>query len=373
MKIAIFHNYMDNIGGAEIVALSLARGLEADLYTTNISKEKIVKMGFADVLPRIYSIGKLPKKAPFRQQIAFWRFRYLKIKAYDFYIIAGDWAMSAAVNHQPNIWYAHSPLNELWEFREFIRNSLLKSWKISPYDAWVWFNRKLTLKYSRSVNIWLANSQNTKNRIKKYYHQEAQVVYPPVICADYKSEKESNKQGYWLSVNRLINHKRIELQYQAFSKLPQEKLLVVGSYEKGVEQFEEYKKYLDSIKPGNVEVLSWLDYEDLKNVYQKSKAFLTTAADEDFGLTAIEAFAAGKPVLAPNEGGYKESVVLGTGKLIDNINSDKIVQAINEINQDLQKNPDKYRDNCYKRAQDFDVSVFIKTIKELISSYLAHK
>ena len=67
-KIAIFHNYMDNIGGAERVGLTLARELNADFYTTNIDKEKIKKMGFSDI--NLISIGKIPVNAPFRQQMA---------------------------------------------------------------------------------------------------------------------------------------------------------------------------------------------------------------------------------------------------------------------------------------------------------------
>ena len=94
-KIAIFHNYMDNIGGAEYVDLVLARELNADIYTTNISSEKIKKMGFSDVLPRIYSIGKIPVNAPYRQEMAYRRFRKLNVakdfgRKYDMYFIGGD-------------------------------------------------------------------------------------------------------------------------------------------------------------------------------------------------------------------------------------------------------------------------------------------
>ena len=77
---------MDNIGGAEMVTLTLARELNADLYTTNFDAEKIKKMGFEDVLGRVHSIGKIPKMAPFRQQIVFWKFRRLNLSGqYDFF------------------------------------------------------------------------------------------------------------------------------------------------------------------------------------------------------------------------------------------------------------------------------------------------
>ena len=112
MKIAIFHNYMDNIGGAEYMDLILARELNADIYTTNIDKEKIGKMGFST--NNIYSIGEIPINAPFRQEAAYWKFRFLNIekrfkKKYDFYIIGGDWAMSGAIKNKPNLWLVCSP------------------------------------------------------------------------------------------------------------------------------------------------------------------------------------------------------------------------------------------------------------------------
>ena len=112
MKIAIFHNYMDNIGGAEKVTLTLAKELNADIFTTNINKKKIKKMGFHNL--NIKSIGKIPINAPFRQQAALYKFRKLNLKnKYDFYIISGDWAMAGAVNNRPNLWYVHSPIREI--------------------------------------------------------------------------------------------------------------------------------------------------------------------------------------------------------------------------------------------------------------------
>ena len=128
MRIAIFHNYLDNVGGAEIVCLQLARGLNADIYTTNINFDVIKKMGFEDIIPRIKSIGKIPIEAPYRQQLAFMKFRKLNLTGkYDFFIIGGDWAISGAVNNKPNLEYFHSPLNEIWAFRNYVRKSL-KFW-----------------------------------------------------------------------------------------------------------------------------------------------------------------------------------------------------------------------------------------------------
>lgn len=361
MRIAVFHNFIDNIGGSEIVALTLARELNADLYTTNIDANKISRMGFSDILPRIKSIGKLPKNAPFRQQIALWRFRKLNLgNKYDFYIISGDWAMSGVVNNHPNLWYTHSPLNELWQFKDYIKQEVLSWWKRPLYEVWVWFNRKLTLNYAGHVDGWVCNSKNTQDRIKKFYNKDAEIIYPPVDTSKFYYLPAKN---YWLSVNRLITHKRIELQLKAFSKLPGEKLIIVGSYEKGARQFESYKKYIENLKTDNVEIINWASDEQLVKLYAECKGFITTAKDEDFGMTPVEAMASGKPVIAPDEGGYNETVVNGkTGILLDDVNPGKLIDAIKQISKEIHNNPEKYKTICQNRAKLFDKYIFVERI-----------
>ncbi len=397
---------MDNIGGAELVTLALARGFDADVYTTSLNVEKIKAMGYADIAPRITSVGAVPKMAPFRQQLALWKMRTIdankllakKIKQqkesgkqiseadarpYDFFIIAGDWAMSAAVKNKPNMWYVHSPLNELWHFSKWIRQTLLSPMKRPLFDIFTWFNRELTRGYAKHVGIWVTNSRNVQARTRKYYGVESVVINPPVIMS--KSEAKPSLQGdsaYWLSVNRLFSHKRVEIQMKAMSLLPEERMIMVGSYEKGAAQFEAYKAFVESIKPANVELVHWLDDVDLRKLYSECKGFIATSKEEDFGLTVVEAMACGKPVIASNEGGYKESIIDGkTGKLVDYINapaenaealaknSEALADAIKQMSAELRLNPDQYRHDCIGRAEEFDVEVFIQKIKDQIEAY----
>jgi len=369
MKIAIFHQFLDNIGGAEIVTLTLARELNADIYTTNIDKEKIKKMGFENLLPKIKSLGKIPKSAPFRHQLAFYKFRKLNLKnKYDFYIISGDWAMSGCVNNKPNLWYIHSPLNELWEFKDYVRNELLVWWKKPIYDIWVKFNRYLTLKYSKHSQKLVCNSKNTQNRIKKYYNKNAKIINPPINTKDYIFKKPKN---YWLSVNRLVKHKKIEIQIKAFSKLQNENLIIIGSYEKKAKQFENYKKYIEKIKPKNVKILNWIKDKELKKLYSECKGFIATSMDEDFGMTVVEAMAAGKPVITGKNGGYKETIINNkTGFLIKNITSKKLAEKIKKLSKELcsEKNQLKYKKACQRQAKRFDLKVFIKKIKNEIKN-----
>jgi len=359
-KIAIFHNSLDNIGGAEIVDLILAREINADIYTTNINKKMIKKMGYKEVLPRIFSIGKVPLNAPLRQELINWKFRKLDLKnKYDFYFIAGDWAMSSAINNKPNLWYVFSPTREIWDLKDFIRKIDVPWYLNWLFDLWVLVRRFLFKKDIKHVGKIISTSNNVQERMKKYFHLNSKIIYPPVETSKFRYKKNGD---FWLSVNRLIDHKRVNIQLRAFSRLPNEKLLIVGSYEKS-RHFRKHANKIKKMSPKNVEILSWVDEKKLIDLYANCKGFITTAKNEDLGMTPIEAMASGKPVIAPNEGGYKETIIDGkTGILIDNINPDKLVDAIKIIS----KNPFKYKKECEKQAKKFDTKIFIEEIKKEI-------
>jgi len=358
MKIAIFHNYMDNIGGAEVVGLTLARELKADFYSTNIDEERIEKMGFKGL--NMVSIGKIPINAPYRQQMALLRFRMLDLgDEYDYYIMDGDWSMSGAVKNKPNLWYVHSPIREIWDLYEFTRKNNIPSYQRPVFDVWVKLNRYLNRKYFKHVQKVACNSNNTSSRLKRYLGREGEVIYPPIETSRFSYRKNGD---YWLSVNRLISHKRVDMQMKAFAKMPDEKLIVVGCYEQS-RHFQDHARYIEGLRPPNVEIINWVPQKELLRLYSECKGFITTSKDEDFGMTPVEAMASGKPVIAPNEGGYKETVLDGvTGQLIDDIDSDKLSRAVAEIGV----NPEDYKERCLKRASEFDTSKFIRKIKQLI-------
>ena len=359
MRIAIFHNFLDNIGGAEIVDLILARELGADIYTTNIDKEKIKKMGFTT--DNIYSIGKVPINAPFKQELSYRKFKKLDLgNEYNFYIIAGDWAMSGAINNKPNLWYIYSPIREIWDLYEDTKNNIVPPWARPFFSIWSQYHRKLNQKNVKEVSSLIAISQNVSGRVKQYLGKDSIVIYPPTETKKFYFQKNGD---FWLSVSRLITHKRVDIQMKAFKEIPQEKLIIVGSYEQS-RHFQAYARYIKKIKPDNVEILSWVDNKRLIDLYANCKGFITTAKDEDYGMTPVEAMASGKPVIAPNEGGYKETVIEGvTGRLINEINVDKLIAAIKEVGI----NPAQYKDACLNQAAKFDTEIFVKKIKEQIT------
>ena len=343
MKIAVIQSYLESLGGAERVGLTLADELGADIYSTNVDKKVIEQMGFGK---KIHSIGRIPQTPPFRQQLCLSKFARLDLSGkYDFFIIDGDWAISAAKHNKPNMWYAHSPLRELWDLYEYTKNNVVPWYARFAFAVWARFNRSLDRRNIKHVGKIISNSENTRKKIKKYLRRESIVVHPPIDTNRYYYKKNGD---FWLSVNRLIPTKRIELQMEAFSKIPDEKLFIVGPVTKSLHH-SSYYKYLMRIKPKNVKLLGSVSSEELIQLYAECKGFITTANDEDFGMTPVEAMASGKPVIAPNEGGYRESIINEvTGELIDDINADKIVDAVGRIG----KNSGEFRDECIKRAKN---------------------
>ncbi|MGK0208833.1 MAG: glycosyltransferase involved in cell wall biosynthesis [Patescibacteria group bacterium] len=362
MKIAILHNYMDNIGGAEVVNLILARELGADIYTTNINTEFIKKMGFST--DNIYSIGKVPINAPFKQESTYWRFRFLNIekrfkKKYDHYIIAGDWAMAGAYNNSPNTWYCYSPSREIWDLYPIIRkeNATFKERYI--YDTWVFIRKRINRFDIRKVDHIVAISKIIQERVKKYLNRDSKVIFAPTETTKYHN---SESKGYWLSVNRLNVHKRVEMQLKAFKKMPDQKLIIVGSYEKS-SHFQKYAKLIKDMKPDNVEIRSWLPQHEVIKLYSECQGLVTSSRTEDYGMNVVEAMSSGKPVIAPKEGGYAETIKdIDTGILITDINEDKIIKAVRKINKNLENNKEHYKNKCIEHSKNFDTKRFIKEI-----------
>ena len=357
-RTAIFHDYIDAIGGGEKTVLTLARALKADVITTDINKDSIKKMGFEDV--KIISLGETLKIPPLKQIHASLLFAFCNFsKEYDFFIFSGNWSHYAAWRHKPNIWYCHTPVRAFYDLKNVMAdrqpNTIFKLLFLAWTNIHSYFDRASVNKIDRII----VNSNNTKLRVEKIYGKNATVIHPPVPVGKYKFRKSGD---FWLSVNRLYPEKRIELQLEAFRKLPEERLLIVGGYSAG-DHAETYQQKLRDAPP-NVTFLGSVDEEKLIELYSTCKGLIATSIDEDFGLTPVEAMAAGKPVVAVKEGGYLETIQDGiTGELVKADVKD-IIRAVLKVS----RNPLKYRKACERRARQFSEEIFIKKMKEEVSS-----
>jgi len=353
MKIAIFHDFLGSIGGGEKLVLELAKALDADIITTDLDKENIKKINGNNI--RIINLGRLIKFPVLKQihsSIKFFKARF----DYDFYIFSGNWAVFAAKKHKPNLWYCHTPVRMFYDSYEHFKKQcplLLRPFFI----LWVKIHGYFVEKFIKDVNKIIVNSENVKNRVKNYHNRDSVIINPPILTSRYKFKKFGD---FWLSVNRLYPHKRLELQIGAFKKL-NEKLYIVGGYVKGDNSTRYFKKLFRNL-PENIKYLGEVSEEKLAELYGNCKGFIATALNEDFGMNVLEAMAAGKPVVAVNEGGYKETVLNEKNGRLVNPDIDEIVKAVKEIS----KNPEKYRKECEKQAKKFDVKVFIKKMKKEI-------
>ncbi len=356
MRIAIFHDYIGAIGGGEKLVLTLARGLGADVITTDVDADSVSKMGFDDV--NIISIGGTVKMPPLKQISASFKFSMCDFsKEYDFFIFSGNWAHFAARRHRPNLYYCHTPVRAFYDLYDVFlgRQSFLT---YVPFKVWVILHRKMYEHQMKYVHRIVANSINTQKRITRYLKRTSVVVYPPVDT--FKSGFEGYGD-FWLSVNRLYPEKRVELQIEAFGQMPGEKLVIVGGYAEADHALP-YAKHIRMNLPDNVELLGALAEDELINLYARCKGFITTSLDEDFGMTPIEAMASGKAVVAMNEGGCLETVINGSTGLLVGANVDEIVNAVQCISQ----NPSKFKEKCIEQARKFDVDRFLNEMMKEI-------
>jgi glycosyltransferase involved in cell wall biosynthesis len=357
MRVAIFHDYFRFIGGGEKLVLTLARGLGADVISTDVDRSLVEKMGFGDV--RIISLGGLVKTEPLRQIQATLKFAACDFRdRYDFFIFSGNWAHHASRKHHPNLYYNHAHVRVFYDLKAETLRSLGNPLARLAARAWIGGHALLDKRSIARVDKIVSNSEFIAGRFKKYLGRDSAVVYPPVDTAKFRYLGDD---GFWLSVNRLFPEKRIELQLEAFSLLPEEKLVIVGGSDKG-EYSGAYARRMLAALPANVTVVSDLPEEKLIECYGRCRGLVATSKDEPFGMNAIEAMAAGKPVVAVNEGGFRETVVDGvTGALVE-ASAEAIAEGIRIGGRD----PARYREACLGRAKKYDREIFLARMKEQI-------
>jgi len=360
MKVAIFHDYFGAIGGGERIVLLMAKLLDADIITTDT--EALRKM---DPEARVISLGPTIKYRGYKQIAASLKFYYCDFSDdYDFFIFSGNWAHYAAHRHHPNMWYCHTPVRAFYDLYDvFMRRLDIISRQ--EFRIWSRIQRKYDQQSVRHIDTIVTNSKNVQGRIRKTYNRDAEVIYPPVDTSKFYT---TGYGDFWLSVNRLYPEKRIELQLEVFRNLPEEKLIIVGGYASG-DHATRYHQKLQQHLPPNVNLKGEVTDLELLDLYATCKGFICTAIDEDFGLTPLEAMASGKPVVAVDEGGFRETVTPRTGILVE----PSQVNIVNAI-KTLSRNPESYKEACVARAREFNPAHFEEQIKKAVeNAYSAHQ
>jgi glycosyltransferase involved in cell wall biosynthesis len=184
--------------------------------------------------------------------------------------------------------------------------------------------RRWDARAAHSATRYQANSAVTRDAVREQYGIEATVLHPPTTGIDVPARAVRGlAPGFLLAVSRLLPYKNVDVVCAAFAQLPDRRLVVVGD---GPE-----RERLHAAAPGNVEFRSHLTDGELRWCYEQAVG-LVTASHEDFGLTVLEAAAAGRPVAALRAGGYLETVRAGTtGVFFDSPSPDAIAAAVTEL------------------------------------------
>lgn len=325
MKVAIVHDWLVTNAGAEKVLRSIVNLYpEADIFSLVdfLSDEerdiiidgKKVHTSFIQNLP--YA------KKQFRNYLPLFpkAIESFNLSTYDL-IISSSWAVAKGIKKDTNqlhVCYCHTPIRYAWDLYDEYTKDLpwLKKILVQSILKYI---RKWDIDTSDRVDHFIANSKFVQERIKRIYNRESTVIYPPVNIDKFTYHEK--KEDFYLTASRLVPYKKTKLIVEAFNKMPDKKLVVIGSGE----EYNAIKK----IAKDNIRILGYQPDEILISTMQEAKGFIY-AAIEDFGIIPIEAMACGTPVIALNEGGTKETVINKiTGIHFKEQTQQSIIDAIN--------------------------------------------
>ena len=357
VRLAVLHDHLRFIGGGERVALTLASAFDADLYVTDSDATLPARAGMSPV--RVHEIARVPRRAPLRQDRQAQAFETADLPEYDAYLFSRNWAVFAAPHLRPNLWYCHTPVRIFYDLHDLFLSSMSPLQR-SVGRRWIESRRPRYERVVRDVGTIVANSRNVAARIERFLHRKpSAVVYPPVDVSSYRFRRVGES---WLTVSRLSHEKRLDLLVEAFRHLPDERLTVVGAPQPG----DSAARFIRSLHPPpNVEFLGEIPELRLRELYSDCRGLVAAAEDEDFGLAPVEAMASGKPVIAVDEGGFRESVVHGkTGWLVP-ATAEGLAAAVRDAaTMDLER----FRPPCEARAREFDVGRFVDRMTTLLAS-----
>ncbi len=363
MKVAIVHDWIINIGGAEKVLKAILEIFpDADIYTLVYLKDTLRKLGINN---KVYSsfISGLPfgkTKYSYYLPLMPLAIEQFDLSKYEL-IISSSHCVAKGIltkSYQIHICYCHTPMRYIWDlYFSYLKEHKLKNGIKSIFV-------KLILHYLRiwdvlsanRVDYFIANSQNVANRIKKIYRRDSIIIYPPVDVEKFHPSYE--KEDYFLVLSRLVPYKKVDLVVETFNELNLP-LIVIGEGE----EMGRIKKMAKE----NIKILGWQEDDVVKEYLAKAQA-LIFASEEDFGIVPVEAQACGTPVIAYNKGGAKETVIDGeTGILFEEQNVESLKRAVLRF---LKERDNFQRDKIMKNAKRFSKDRFKREFKSYIDGIM---
>ncbi len=332
LRSAIIHDWLiSGVGGGEKVLEAIHQLYPSPIYTLVKNTEKLKGTYFQDLEIHASFIQKLFRaEKKYKSYLPFFplAIEQFDLSPYDVVISSSHCAAKGVITSpdQVHICYCHTPMRYAWDLtHEYLREAKLdRGMKGFVAKMFLHYLRGWDAQSAQRVDHFIANSQYVARRIKKFYGRDSEVIYPPVNLSLF--QEEPAKDSYYLAASRLVSYKRIDLIVEAFSQMPDKKLVVIGDG-------PEWKKIKEKASK-NVELLGFQPDSVLKTHMQKAKGFVF-AAVEDFGIIPVEAMACGTPVIAFGKGGVCETVVhQETGYFYHEQSVPAIIQAIHAFEKE---------------------------------------
>jgi glycosyltransferase involved in cell wall biosynthesis len=327
-RVALVHDYLTQLGGAERVALDLTRAFPgAPLYTSVYAPERTYPE-FRDVDVRTSPLDRVPifrhhHRAAFPLLAPV--FSAMHVDADVVVCSSSGWAHGVRTR-VPKIVYCHAVARWLSQPDRYVGGEETVRARTSRAGLAVATSvlQRWDVRAARSASRYVANSAVTRDAIREHYGIDATVVHPPVTELDAPARPLPGlAPGFLLVVSRLLPYKQVDVVCAALAELPHEQLLVVGH---GPE-----RDRLETLAPANVVFRDHLDDGELRWCYEQASA-LVALSFEDFGLSVLEAAAAGRPVVALRAGGYLETIVEGkTGVFVETPEPAALAAAITRL------------------------------------------
>ncbi|KVF83427.1 glycosyltransferase family 4 protein [Burkholderia vietnamiensis] len=368
LRVAIVHDWLVTYAGAErVLEQIIACFPDADLFSL---------VDFLD--DRAFVRGK-PVTTSFIQKLPFARTKYrsylplmplaieqLDVSDYDL-VISSSHAVAKGVLTGPDqlhISYVHSPIRYAWDLQhQYLEQSNLTHGPKSLLARMILhYIRNWDTRTANAVDGFIANSAFIARRIRKVYHRDAAVIFPPVDVDGFSLNDV--KDDFYLTASRMVPYKKIDLIVEAFSRTPERKLVVIGDG-------PEMQKIRAKAGP-NVEIMGYQPFAVLHDRMRRAKAFVF-AAEEDFGISVVEAQACGTPVIAYGKGGALETVLEPTshahptGLFFDEQTPHAIVAAVDEF----ERAPQRFAPRaCRANAERFSADTFRQRFLDYVEAAL---
>jgi glycosyltransferase involved in cell wall biosynthesis len=358
-RVALIHDFLLDVRGAERVFAALCDLYpQADLFTA-VYDERGTEGWFEHRTINTSFLQRLrPTARTFRPLLPLYPYAMeaLDLSGYDVVVSSSSaWAHGVLVDPEAvHVSYCHNPFRYAWNAREqtltqhrgITRAALgviLQRWRMWDFVA------------AQRVDRYVANSETTRRRILRYFDREATVIHPPVETARFRPVDAPGDA--YVVLSELMPHKRIDVAVEAFNKL-RLPLVVVGN---GPDA-----RRLRRLAGPTISFTGRIPDAEVATLLAESRALVVTATEE-FGIAAVEAQAAGRPVVALREGGARETVVEGvTGTFYETPAPEALAAAVHHFDAQAIDPAD-----CVRNARRFDVGHFRRGMAEVVDDALA--